>query len=65
MKKVILKKWLDNLLKGVASVSSMLIAITIDSDFTLGYFLFLGIDITILVGSVLILKKYGRPMEED
>lgn len=65
MKKRVFKKWLNNLLVGVATLSFVLIATTIDSEWTTQYLQFVGIN-TILFGvSALLLVKYGRPLEED
>lgn len=65
MKKIVFKKWLNNLLIGVATLSFMLIAITIDSEWTTQYLQFTGVNGGLFLVSVLLLAKYGRPVEED
>lgn len=65
MKKRVFKKWLNNLLIGIASVSFVLIATTIDSEWTREYLLFLGSNFGLFVASALLLAKWGRPIEED
>ena len=65
MKKIVFKKWLNNLLIGVAILSFMLIATTIDSEWTTQYLQFVGINGGLFLVSVLLLAKYGRPVEED
>ena len=65
MKKRVFKKWLNNLLIGIASVSFVLIATTIDSEWTREYLLFLGSNFGLFVVSALLLAKWGRPIEED
>jgi hypothetical protein len=65
MKKRVFKKWLNNLLIGVASISFVLIATTIDSEWTKEYLLFLGSNFGLFVVSALLLAKWGRPVEED
>lgn len=65
MKKIVFKKWLNNLLIGVAALSFMLIATTIDSEWTTQYLQFVGINGGLFLVSALLLAKYGRPVEED
>lgn len=65
MKKIILKKWLNNLLMGVATISFLLVAITVESDWSIQYLQFLLINIVLFTSSTLLLIKYGRPLEED
>ena len=65
MKKIVFKKWLNNLLIGVATLSFMLIATTIDSEWTTQYLQFVGINGGLFLVSALLLAKYGRPVEED
>lgn len=65
MERLVFKKWLNNLLIGIACVTFMLIATTIDSEWTKDYLQFAGAN-TILFGvSVALLAKWGRPVEED
>lgn len=65
MKKVILKKWLNNLLVGVATISFLLIVVTIESQWTIEYLQFVGVNAILFGASALILAKWGRPIEED
>ena len=65
MKKVVFKKWLNNLLIGVATLSFVLIATTIDSEWTREYLQFVGVNGGLFVVSALLLAKWGRPVEED
>ena len=65
MKKVMLKKWLNNLLMGVATISFLLIVVTIESQWTVEYLQFVGVNIILFGVSALILAKWGRPIEEE
>lgn len=65
MKKVVFKKWLNNLLVGVATLSFVLIATTIDSEWTTQYLQFVGVNGGLFGVSALLLAKWGRPVEED
>ena len=65
MKKVVFKKWLNNLLIGVATLSFVLIATTIDSEWTIQYLQFVGVNVALFGASALLLTKWGRPVEED
>ena len=64
-KRIVFKKWLNNLLIGVATLSFMLIATTIDSEWTIQYLQFVGVNGGLFLVSTLLLAKYGRPVEED
>ena len=65
MKKTVFKKWLNNLLVGVACITFMLIATTIDSEWTTQYLQFVGVNGGLFLASVALLAKWGRPVEED
>ena len=65
MKKVVFKKWLNNLLVGVATLAFVLIATTIDSEWTKEYLQFAGVNAILFGASVALLAKWGRPVEED
>ena len=65
MKKVVFKKWLNNLLIGVATLSFVLIATTIDSEWTKEYLQFFGANVILFGVSAFLLAKWGRPVEED
>jgi hypothetical protein len=65
MKKMVFKKWLNNLLMGVACITFMLIATTIDSEWTIQYLQFVGVNVALFGASALLLAKWGRPVEED
>ena len=59
MKKVMLKKWLNNLLMGVATISFLLIVVTIESQWTVEYLQFVGVNVILFGASALILAKWG------
>ena len=65
MKKLVFKKWLNNLLVGVACIAFMLIVTTIDSEWTTQYLQFAGANVILFGASVTLLAKWGRPVEED
>lgn len=65
MKKMVFKKWLNDLLVGVALITFMLIATTIDSEWTTQYLQFVGVNGGLFLVSVALLAKWGRPVEED
>ena len=65
MKKVVFKKWLNNLLIGVAMTTFILIVSTIDNEWTTQYLQFMGINGSLCLASALLLAKWGRPVEED
>lgn len=65
MKKMVFKKWLNDLLVGVALITFMLIATTIDSEWTTQYLQFAGVNGGLFLASVALLAKWGRPVEED
>ena len=60
-----LKKWLNNLLVGVATISFLLIVVTIESQWTIEYLQFVGVNAILFGASALILAKWGRPIEEE
>jgi hypothetical protein len=65
MKKVVFKKWLNNLLVGVAMTTFILIASTIDNEWTTQYLQFLSVNGGLCLASALLLAKWGRQVEED
>ena len=65
MKKMVFKKWLNDLLVGVALITFMLIATTIDSEWNTQYLQFVGVNGGLFLASVALLAKWGRPVEED
>lgn len=64
-KRIVFKKWLNNLLIGIATISFILVATTIDSEWTTEYIHFIGINGILFITSSLLLAKWGRPIEED
>ena len=64
-KRIVFKKWLNNLLIGVATISFILIATTIDCEWTTEYIHFISVNGILFIVSSLLLAKYGRPIEED
>lgn len=65
MERLVFKKWLNNLLVGVAYITFMLITTTIDSEWTKDYLQFAGANAILFITSVALLAKWGRPVEED
>lgn len=64
-KRIVFKKWLNNLLIGIATISFILIATTIDCEWTTEYIHFISVNGILFIVSSLLLAKYGRPIEED
>ena len=64
-KRIVFKKWLNNLLIGIATISFILIATTIDCEWTNEYIHFISANGILFIVSSLLLVKYGRPIEED
>lgn len=59
-KKLVLKGKVQTILECIGMTAFSLIITTADSDWSLPYFKFLGIQILILVLCILIIKKYGN-----
>ena len=55
-----LRKRVQGVLEIICCISIMLIAITIESEWSLNYFLFLSINLIIACGSGFVLAKFGR-----
>ena len=64
-KRVYLKKWLERVLSAIACITFMLIAITIDSEWTKEYLLFLLINMTLFVSSSYLLINYSKEIVEE
>lgn len=60
MKRLVLKNWLDKILKVLVMLSLMLIVCTIDNEWTSEYLIFLAINIITFVVSAKILIKYSK-----
>lgn len=52
-------KNIEGVLYKLIGIAIMLIAITIESEWNGGYLVFLGINASIIIGSLLLIKKYG------
>lgn len=59
-----LKKEVQRVAEFITTGAGILLAITIESEWTKGYLLFAAINTALLLGGALLLKKYGR-YEED
>lgn len=59
-KQLTLKKGIENLLLTIITLSFMLIMVTIESDWTKEYLLFVLVNIGVIALNVAILKKYGK-----
>lgn len=64
MEKRIFKKWVNNLLVGIAFMSLFMLIITIDSEWTKEYFIFVAINLGLFAFGSLLLAKWGRPISE-
>lgn len=64
-KRIVFKKWLNNLLIGVATISFILIATTVDCEWTTEYLYFISVNGILFIVSSLLLYKYGRPIIEE
>lgn len=64
MEKRIFKKWVNNLLVGIAFIGIFMLIITIDSEWTKEYFIFVTINLGLFAFSSLLLAKWGRPISE-
>lgn len=54
------KKEVQGIIGTITTIAFMLLATTIESDWTKEYLIFAGINLVILVGGVILLHKYGR-----
>lgn len=52
-------KKFEGFLYRLIGISIMLVAITIEGEWNCGYLVFLGINTLIIIGSLLLIKKYG------
>lgn len=64
-KKVYIKMWLEHLFAFLMVMSFSLIIMSVDSQWTLQYWQFVGINALICFISYKILKKYGRYYLQD
>ena len=55
-----LKKGVQGVLEVLATMSFILLMITIESEWSFEYFLFVFINLAILLGTSFTLKKFGR-----
>jgi len=55
-----LKKEVQGIIGTITTIAFMLLATTIESDWTKEYLIFAGINLVILVSGVILLHKYGR-----
>jgi heme/copper-type cytochrome/quinol oxidase subunit 4 len=54
------KKEVQGIIGTITTIAFMLLATTIESDWTKEYLIFAGINLVILVSGVILLHKYGR-----
>lgn len=59
-----LKKEVQRVAEFITAGAGVLLAITIESEWTKEYLLFAAINTALLIGGTLLLKKYGRYEEE-
>jgi len=55
-----LKKWVQGVLVTLFVVSSILVITTIESELSLGFILFLILNLSVISGTGLVLAKFGR-----
>lgn len=60
MKKLVLRNWIDKILKIFTLISFSLIVCTIDSEWTCEYLIFLTINFIIFIVNSKILIKYSK-----
>lgn len=60
MKKLVFKKWVEDLVVGIGTIAFMLIIMSVESDWTLEYFIFLAINFGLVGISALLVRKFGR-----
>lgn len=60
MKRLVLKEKIQKIIEVLMMISLMLIISTIESDFTLEYLIFLGINIIVFGGCAKILLKFSK-----
>ena len=64
-KRLVFKKWIDTIVKMLFVLSTLLIITTIDSDWSIAYAMFLGINCVIALTSFHLLKKYSKSIDID
>lgn len=64
-KRLVFKKWIDTIVKMLFVLSTLLIITTIDSDWSIAYAMFLGINCVIALVSFYLLKKYSKSVDID
>ena len=60
MKKVVMKSWLEKVVKVLAFVSFMFLMMSADSELSWGFVLFLAIDSSVLLGTTYLLVNYCK-----
>jgi hypothetical protein len=60
MKKVVMKSWLEKVVKVLAFISFMLLMMSADSELSWGFVLFLVIDSSVLLGTTYLLTNYCK-----
>lgn len=60
MKKVVMKSWLEKVVKVLAFISFMLLMMSADSELSWGFVLFLAIDSSVLLGTTYLLVNYCK-----
>lgn len=60
MKKVVMKSWLEKVVKVLAFISFMFLMMTADSELSWDLILFLAIDSSVLLGTTYLLVNYCK-----
>ena len=58
-KRLVLKSKWQTMLEVLATLASLLVVATVDSDWSIAYFVFLGIQILVVVVSVKVIQHFG------
>ncbi len=64
MKKFKLKKWVEKLLSCLFAITLALLCTTVESDFSIQFFIFEGLNMLILILSAYLITKYGTSLED-
>ena len=60
MKKVVMKSWLEKVVKVLAFISFMFLMMSADSELSWGFVLFIAIDSSVLLGTTYLLINYCK-----
>lgn len=64
-KRVYLKKWFERVLSVIACITFMLVATTIDSEWSKEYLIFLLVNMSLFVSSSYLLINYSRDIVKE